>query len=626
MSLSPPDVTVSIVNHANREEVLRCLEDLQAETGKSRIEIVVLDNDSHDGSVEAIRTRFPDVRVIAQRHTAGFGQNHNTIIRQSTGRYIFVLNDDARVGAAAIDELVEYLDARPRIAALGPKIVKVDGGVHASAWRFPSPAVSVLWAATLGLAGVVQSSGETPKPVDWVSGSALMLRRSALDSIGLFDPKIYMYMEETDLCKRIWDAGYEVCYYPPVGIVHRQYGSTFRIPERRTNEVWRSRRYYWRKHHSALGRIVARFFTGYRYFVGFALASLGRLLPRSARPSFATRENRRIYRLNARNAFLGPGGDGIWELAIERNSQHRDLSDKGAAPSREDPLVHRFTARTRDRGIVKAALVTSQVAKWKVFDRNGRQRAGLRIVYYHRISDDADELAVAPEKFKRQLDVVAQSGLEVVDLWSAAAEPENWDRPSIAITFDDGYSDFLENALPLLEEHGFPAMVFVIPLAVAGRAVLPWYGPGTQPKLIGWDEMRDVEARTTIRFEPHSLTHPRLPLASDAYAREEIAGSKAAVERELGRAARVFSYPGGYFSERDVALTREAGYAAAVTCEYGVNHSLTNPFMLRRTPVDRYDNEWLFRARLAGAADEPPPGIPSRAETNRLSRAMYQPP
>jgi len=138
--------------------------------------------------------------------------------------------------------------------------------------------------------------------------------------------------------------------------------------------------------------------------------------------------------------------------------------------------------------------------------------------------------------------------------------------------------------------------------------------------------MRDVEARTTIRFEPHSLTHPRLPLASDAYAREEIAGSKAAVERELGRAARVFSYPGGYFSERDVALTREAGYAAAVTCEYGVNHSLTNPFMLCRTPVDRYDNEWLFRARLAGAADEPPPGIPSRAETNRLSRAMYQPP
>jgi peptidoglycan/xylan/chitin deacetylase (PgdA/CDA1 family) len=72
--------------------------------------------------------------------------------------------------------------------------------------------------------------------------------------------------------------------------------------------------------------------------------------------------------------------------------------------------------------------------------------------------------------------------------------------------------------------------------------------------------MRDVEARAAIRFEPHSLTHPRLPLASDAYAREEIAGSKAAVEGELV-AARVFSYPGGYFRERDVALTREAGHA-----------------------------------------------------------------
>ena len=81
-----------------------------------------------------------------------------------------------------------------------------------------------------------------------------MLRRSALETVGLFDERIYMYMEETDLCRRLRSVGFEVYYVPSVEIVHRQWGSTFHIPERRTNELWRSRRYYWRKHHSPVGR------------------------------------------------------------------------------------------------------------------------------------------------------------------------------------------------------------------------------------------------------------------------------------------------------------------------------------------------------------------------------------
>ena len=615
--MNEPDVTISIVNHANREEVLGCLEDLGLDEGKRRVEIVVLDNDSRDGSVEAIRDRFPHVRVIAQSYTAGFGANHNTIIRSTAARYILVLNDDARVTHASVDELVDYLDEHSRIAALGPKIVRSNGEVHASAWRFPSPAVCAMWACTGGLAGVVQSGGDRPKPVDWVSGSGMMLRRSALETVGLFDERIYMYMEETDLCRRLRSVGFEVYYVPSVEIVHRQWGSTFHIPERRTNELWRSRRYYWRKHHSPVGRLLAHIFDGLRYGMGAVLVACALLIPHRLRPAWADRESLSLYRLNARNALLGPAGDGMWELAIERNSRHLTSSDElaGATPAPpESPLAHRFEPRTRTRGLVKAGLVTGQAAAWTLFHRNGRQSSGLRILYYHRVSDDTDQLTVLPKRFRRQMEAIAASGHDVVDLYSTPLDGNRWTRPALAITFDDGYTDFLDNALPILEEYGFPATVFVIPLAIDGHAMLPWYGPGEQPRLIQWDEMRDVERQRQIRFEPHSLTHPRLPAASHSYAWKEIANSKKAVEEELRREARLFSYPGGYYGAREVELVRQAGYVAAVTCEWGLNSGETNLFELRRTPVDRYDFHRLFRARLAGATDRPPPGVRARCE------------
>ena len=133
---SVPDVSVSLVNTNSRELLLACLESLPASTG---VEIVVLDNASEDGSAPAVRERFPDVRVIEQRHRAGFGANHNTVIRATTGRYVFVLNEDTTSEDWGFDRMVAHLDANPRVAALGPRLVYPDGRLQDSAWRFPSP-------------------------------------------------------------------------------------------------------------------------------------------------------------------------------------------------------------------------------------------------------------------------------------------------------------------------------------------------------------------------------------------------------------------------------------------------------------------------------------------------------
>jgi N-acetylglucosaminyl-diphospho-decaprenol L-rhamnosyltransferase len=300
------DLSVSIVNTGSRELLLACLESL-AGTGA---EIVVLDNASEDGSVAAVRDRFPDVRVIAQEFRAGFGANHNTVIRATTSRYVYVLNEDTAADDWAFDHLVSYLDTHPRVAAVGPKLVYPDGRQQDSAWRFPTPLVSALGLVTLGKAGVKQSRGGSARPVDWVTGAALLLRRDALDEVGLFDEDFFLYSEEVDLQFRLRRAGWEVHFVPEVTVVHYESQFSAGIPERRINEMWRSRHRYWRKHHSGLGACVAALATGAQFAARGALSPLAR-----RDPGFRMR-----MRLHARNA-RGVNGQGLRELADEWNGR-----------------------------------------------------------------------------------------------------------------------------------------------------------------------------------------------------------------------------------------------------------------------------------------------------------------
>ena len=198
------DLSVSIVNTNSRGLLLACLESIAG----TEAEIVVLDNASEDGSAAAVRERFPQVRVIEQKHRAGFGANHNTVIRATTGRYVYVLNEDTTADDWSFERITEYLDAHPQVAALGPRLVYPDGRLQDSAWRFPTPLVSTMGLATLGQLGVKQSKGASVRPVDWVMGAALVLRREALDEVGPFDEDFFLYSEEVDLQTRLRQAGW----------------------------------------------------------------------------------------------------------------------------------------------------------------------------------------------------------------------------------------------------------------------------------------------------------------------------------------------------------------------------------------------------------------------------------
>jgi GT2 family glycosyltransferase len=298
------DVSVSLVNTNSRELLLACLESLRGVDA----EIVVLDNASEDGSADAVRERFPGVRLIEQRRRAGFGANHNEVIRATSGRYVYVLNEDTTSADWGLDRMVAHLDANPRVAALAPRLEYPDGRLQDSAWRFPTPATAALGLLTLSRAGVVQSGGRETRDVDWAMAAALLVRREALDEVGFFDEGFFIYSEETDLCLRLRRAGWRTQYFPSVTVVHHESQFSAGIPERRINEMWRGRHRYWAKHHSPAGARAAALATGAQY----ALRGLLRARDRD----FAAR-----MRLHARDA-LSVRGPGLRELAEDWNREH----------------------------------------------------------------------------------------------------------------------------------------------------------------------------------------------------------------------------------------------------------------------------------------------------------------
>jgi GT2 family glycosyltransferase len=321
------ELTVSIVNTNGREFLLACLESLSG----TDAEIVVLDNASEDGSVAAVRERHPNVRVIAQPFRAGFGANHNTVIRATGGRYILVLNEDTEVPDGTIERLVEYLERHPKVAVVGPLIRGFDGRQQGSAWRLMSVPVQLVWALSLGQLGAVVSRGSTPKRVGAVSACAMIVRRKTLEQVGLFDEAYFIFCEEADLAQRMGRLGLERHFVPSVEVFHHGQQSTSEVPERQVNEWWCSLDLYLSRYHSELDALMLRWLTGFGYALALSVSVLGRRLPRGLRPKAADSWSPGIYRLHARNAFRGTRKPGLRELATDWNRAH----DARPAPTGE---------------------------------------------------------------------------------------------------------------------------------------------------------------------------------------------------------------------------------------------------------------------------------------------------
>jgi peptidoglycan/xylan/chitin deacetylase (PgdA/CDA1 family) len=248
-------------------------------------------------------------------------------------------------------------------------------------------------------------------------------------------------------------------------------------------------------------------------------------------------------------------------------------------------------------------LTRLRTAGWRARGRPGRP--GLRVLFYHRVSDDPDPLAISPRRFEAQMDLLAAEGFRAVDVVEAArllGSGERLDRV-VAISFDDGYRDVAEHALPVLERRRFRATVFIATGVADGTASFSWYA--RQPPVLGWSDIVALDAGSALTFEAHTVTHPNLTaLATDA-AEREIGDSKRALEARLGRPVTGFCYPAGLYGARERELVARAGFEVATTCEPGANTAASDLLALRRTAIDGGDRPADFRAKLAGGHDRP---------------------
>ena len=227
---------------------------------------------------------------------------------------------------------------------------------------------------------------------------------------------------------------------------------------------------------------------------------------------------------------------------------------------------------------------------------------GVRILGYHRIADAGGSLSVPPADFAEQMRAVIESGATPIRLDSAL---ELLRAPVsgryICVTFDDGYRDNLLAAAPVLVEHGIPATIFLPSRIIDGDLPFHWYEH--PPPALSWDEVTALVGGGLIDVQSHTLTHPLLPQVDSARSREEIGLSKREIERHVPYALTSFCYPAGLYGPREVEFVREAGYAAAVTTNPGVNAGAGDPLQLRRTLIYGGDDLATFRAKLGGVLD-----------------------
>jgi len=255
------DLSVIIVSWNTRQLLQECLESLYRHTKGITFEVFVVDNNSSDGSPEMVSTLFPRVNVIANDYNAGFSKANNQAIRVSKGRYVALLNPDTLLTEDVFSPLILYADRHDKIGAIGPKIFCGDGKTiqYSCAKKLPN-----LYSAFCSASGLSSRSKifdgvhmsyrdhESSRYVEAICGACMVVRKIAIDAVGLMDENQFMYGDEIDWCKRFADSGWRIYYYADASIIHYGGESSKQVMQEANFQFLRARRYYFRKHHGEL--------------------------------------------------------------------------------------------------------------------------------------------------------------------------------------------------------------------------------------------------------------------------------------------------------------------------------------------------------------------------------------
>lgn len=249
MPTTLPDVSIVIVNWNTRDLLLACLASLPEAVNGLHAEIWVVDNNSTDDSVAALRDTYPHVHLIVNEENLGFATANNQAIRSSQGRHVLLLNSDTVALPGSITTLVRFLDQHPHIGIAGAQLLNGDGSLQLSWASFPT-----IWSELRGKnvrvrRPYVTQDGSPAYAVDWVGGACLLIRRAAVDQIGLLDEAFFMYSEEADWCFRVKQQGWRVCYYPAAQVIHFGGQSSKKASTRMKCQLYQSKLLFFTKHY-----------------------------------------------------------------------------------------------------------------------------------------------------------------------------------------------------------------------------------------------------------------------------------------------------------------------------------------------------------------------------------------
>ena len=228
--MQPADLAVIVVNYNAGDFLRRCMESLHGAAGDVRVQTVIVDNASKDGSPEAAAAGHEDVELIRNPVNRGFAAAANQGIAATSAPLILLLNPDAEIIGGTLASLVKVARERPRAGAIGALVRNPDGSIQPSARRVPRLG-EALGHAFLGPLNpsnrftrsytLADWDRASEREVEWVSGSAMLLRREALEEVGAFDDGYFMYVEDVDLCTRLRSGGWQVLFSPELEVVHQ---------------------------------------------------------------------------------------------------------------------------------------------------------------------------------------------------------------------------------------------------------------------------------------------------------------------------------------------------------------------------------------------------------------------